>query len=353
MTRIGQLTYATRQGLGTLGKMAHDNGLADETMVFRHGRYLQHLEWYPEGTIELVNRPFNGPMVDAWLDRVDWVLFWETPWDWSFPDYCRNRGKCTALVSMYEWFPKKPAHKFDRLIAPSLLDRDLIEGSVYLPIPVQERPWHQRTKARRFLHNAGHIGWHEHKGTRQILEAMKYVTKPIQLIVRAQEEAASEFWEMHRRFGYSRREHGHYFPVMHRFPPSGAILSCSTGEFAGDDILYPDDCDVFLMAEKYNGESLPLKEARASGMLVMTSDRYPMNTWLNRDYLIPVKGYYKSRVSGAYLEFDEAEVNPRDIAAKLDQVYDTDISQESLRGREWAEEMSWENWLPKWREVLT
>lgn len=339
MARIGQLTYATRQGLGTLGKMAHDNSLADETMIFRHGKYLQHLEWYPHGTIELVNRPFNGPVIDAWLDKVDWVLFWETPWDWTFPDYCRARGKRTALVSMYEWFPKKPAHRFDRLIAPSLLDRDLIEGSVYLPIPVQKREWHQRHKARRFLHNAGHIGWHEHKGTRQILEAIQHLTRPVDITIRAQD---SEGLRKMAPCGY----------LPQRYVHDGAgIVNILAGEFCDD--LYPDHYDVFVMAEKYNGESLPLKEARASGMLVMTSDRYPMNTWLNPDYLIPVKGYTKSRVSGAYLEFDEAEVDPKDIAAKLDFVYDTDISEESLRGREWAEEMSWEKWLPQWRKVLS
>lgn len=343
MAHIGQVVYATRQGLGTLGRMAHDNGLADETMVFRHSKYPTHMEWYPEGTIELVNRPFNGPVVDAWLDKVDWVLFWETPWDWSFPDYCRQRGKKTALVSMYEWYLNHPPHVFDVVIAPSLLDRDLIPGSVYLPIPVQKREWARRNRAHYFLHNAGHIGWHEHKGTRQILEAWKMCKQPINLYVRSQE--ATGLRKMVKEVFNVTLDDAHWVSR------EGKGLDLGVGEFHDD--LYPDDFDVFLMAEKYNGESLPLKEARASGMLVVTSDRYPMNTWLNRDYLIPVKGYHKSRVSGAYLEFDEAEVDPVDIAATLDRLYDTDISQESLRGRDWAEENSWERLLPAWKELLS
>lgn len=344
MNRIGQVVYATRQGLGTLGKMAHDNGLADESMVFRHSKYPTHMEWYPEGTIELVNRPFNGPLVDAWLDKVDWVLFWETPWDWSFPSYCRERGKKTAIVSMYEWWSRLN-FTWDRIIAPSLLDRDLVPGSVYLPIPVQKRPWVQRHKARRFLHNAGHVGWHEHKGTRELLRAMWLLREPIHLTLRVQPEA--------HRSVLSMLGENCCGDEITRFP-QGASLEVFSIDIPSDSPnLYPDDYDVFLMAEKYNGESLPLKEAKASGMLVVTSDRYPMNTWLNRDYLIPVKSYHKSRVSGAYLEFDEAEVDPVDIAATLDRIYDTDISQESLRGREWAEENSWEKLLPKWKELLS
>ena len=347
--RIGSVGYATRQGLGTLLKNAFDGGLVTDPAVLRHGSYTTHMEWYPEGTLELVSRPFNGPSVDAWLEPLDWVLFWETPFDWAFPDYCRARGKKTALVTMFEWFPRHPVHTFDRPIAPSLLDRDLIPGSIYLPIPLQERPWWPRTKARRFLHNGGHLGYHEHKGTRQILQAIRHVTKPLDLLIRVQPGAEGPFRRMCREERVPLPDGHNKFEFT---SPFGMRVTIEVGEFAGPD-LYPPDRDVFLMAEKYNGESLPLKEARASGMLVVTSDRYPMNTWLDRRYLILVKGYHTTRVGGPYLEFQEAEVDPVVVAATMDAIFDADVTDYSLSALPWVEENSWKNLLPKWIEVLS
>lgn len=344
--RVGTVCYATRQGIGVIAKNFYDAGLVTDVMTFRHSKYPAVGDWYPPGTIELVGRPFNGPAVDRWLEPLDWVLFVETPFDWGFPQYCRDRGKKTAIVPMYEWWPRNPPHQFDRIIAPSLLDRDLIPGSVYCPIPLQERKWVQRSRARRFLHNAGHVGCDEHKGTRQILEAVHHLRNPLDLTVRVQPEAATEFVRVLDQTGWTKNYER--FSIGHN---KEGTLTVRIEEAHHD--LYPDDYDVFIMAEKRNGESLPLKEARASGMVVMTTDRYPMNTWLDRDYLIPAKRTYRTRTSGAYLEFDQCEVDPEDIAAKMDAVYDSDVSEESLRGREWARENSWEKLMPAWRNLLS
>ena len=88
-------------------------------------------------------------------------------------------------------------------------------------------------------------------------------------------------------------------------------------------------------------------------MLVMTSDRFPMNTWLPREPLIPVEKYTVASISGAYKEFQEATVRPEDIAAKIDQVYDMDITEYSRSGKAWAEENSWELLKPRWVEALS
>ena len=341
--RIGTVCYATRQGLGTLAKSFYDGGLVTDVAIFRHSKYQTMSHWYPPDTLELVNLPFNGPKVDAWLAQLDWVLFFETPWDFTFPNYCRARGKKTAIVPMYEWWrtDQDSRHRYDKILAPSVLDQALIPGSVFLQIPVSGQTWHQRTTAQRFLHNAGHIGFHEHKGTRQILQAMRLVQKSVNMTVRCQPEAGPSFQKMCDDEGYSRE--------VTMMPETGATVTLKVGEFAGPG-LYGPEFDVFVMAEKYNGLSLPLAEARASGMLVVTSDRHPMNTWLPREPLIPVAGYYRSRVGPPYLEFDEARVDPVDIAAKLDSLYGADISEYSQGGKAWAEANSWGKLLPAWRE---
>jgi hypothetical protein len=88
-------------------------------------------------------------------------------------------------------------------------------------------------------------------------------------------------------------------------------------------------------------------------MYVMTSDRYPMNTWLPKEALIPVGSYHRACISGAYMEYDEARVSPQQIAAKIDEVYGRDISMYSRAGKIWADRMSWSTLKAEWLEALS
>jgi glycosyltransferase involved in cell wall biosynthesis len=97
-----------------------------------------------------------------------------------------------------------------------------------------------------------------------------------------------------------------------------------------------DDHDVLVAPEKFNGLSLPLQEGLAAGMVVVTSDRYPHNTWLPREYLVPVLKYQKARVNPSYMEFDEAIIEPMAIAETMDRLYGKDISGYSEVARNWA-----------------
>ena len=153
---------------------------------------------------------------------------------------------------------------------------------------------------------------------------------------------------------------------------------------------------MFVFPEKFNGLSLPLQEARAAGMLVLATDRFPMNTWLPREMkagcvrcgsqslrlgdigegercfcnscnhmmkaehlgsktstLIPVESYNRTCVSPRCLEFDEAVLFPRKIAERIDSLYGKDISAYSESGREWAKTMSWEVLGPRYKEELS
>ncbi len=110
--------------------------------------------------------------------------------------------------------------------------------------------------------------------------------------------------------------------------------------------------DVFIFPEKFNGLSLPLQEACAAGMLVMATDRFPMNTWLPNDPLIPIRGERIIQISGRLRAFKEAMIDPKDIAATIDRWYGEDISSFSESGREWAMRNSWQVLGPKYKELL-
>lgn len=331
--RIGTVCYATDQGIAHIAKWFFDEGILDEVLVFRHGSRPTHLEWYPPGTVELVGRPFDGPAVDAFLARVDALVFVESPFDWEFLAYCRRRGKRTSIIPMHECTPVRRPHEPDRWICPSLLDVNYFPGSPFLPIPVDPSLWRQRERAVRFLHNGGNLGLRGHKGTRELLQAIRHLKSDLSLTIRAQDAAGFE--RLLKECPWAEKDPRVTLEVGNR--PYETLFR---------------DHDVLVQPEKYNGLSLPLQEARAAGMLVMTSDRFPHNSWLPREPLIPVASYHQARISGAYLPFEEADLDPRAIAATMDAWHGADLRDYSRSGLSWAQEHSWEALRQKWRDAI-
>ena len=331
--RVGCIGYATEQGVGHLAKSFYDASVITHPAIFLHDQRKNHLDWYPEGTPTFETVPFAGPKVDAYVRSVDVLMFFETPWDWSLLRYCKERGVKTVLVPMYEWFPRRPEYLPDKFICPSLLDYDYFRhhNAEFIPVPV-DVSWQLRTKARRYLHNAGGIGFREHKGTRELLLAMKYVKSDLQLTVRSQDE------EGLRKI------------LLETNTITNGRIKVEFGNKQYKDLW--QDYDVLVAPEKFNGLSLPLQEARAAGMLVMTTNRFPMNTWLPTDPLIPVSKQFRTRIADHLQEIDECVMEPQTIARIMDLWYDRDISDYSLGGREWATQNSWQALKPRWLEGL-
>jgi len=334
--RVGMVCYATEQGLGYLAKSFYDAGVVDSVLIFAYPRNAKknHTEWYPPETPLVAKRPFKGEKVDRFIKNVDVVLFFESPFDWEFPQRCREVGVKTVMIPMYEWWPEKPKHVFDAMFSPSELDKDYFTDSTYIPIPVDGQYWKQRTTATRFVHNGGGIGAREHKGTRQLLEATKLIKSKAEIVVRAQSKSILD---------------GMVREVFRATPPPRNLT------VEGGSVEYQDlwnGFDVLVAPEKFNGISLPLSEAYAAGMLVMTTDRYPVNEWLPKEPLIPVYETHKARVANGYLEIDESTVSSVAIANKIDEWYGRDITDLSRSGKYWAEEMSWNVLKPVYLERL-
>lgn len=309
-------------------------------MIFRHpGGRKTESGWYPPGTPVLAGRPFRGPEVDEFLRNTDVVLFFESPMDWSFLGLCRERGVKTAILVMSEWWPERPPVLPDIILSPSVWDQQYFPGSPFLQVPVDPSTWRLRTHARRWLMNAGWVGARGHKGALEVLKALRLCRTPVDFTFRAQ-----------RGVGGLLQEAG-WPGTLDRHPlPGGGTLTVRRDE--GDRETLYSDHDVFVMAEKFNGLSLPLQEARAAGMLVMTTRRPPATDWLPQDPLIPVAGMHKARVAPGYLEIDECDVDPAAIAARIDDYNGRDITEYSRGGLEWAKANSWEALKPAWQAAL-
>ena len=334
--RIGTLALAVERGLGYLAKSFVDNGVITDVCIMRHSSLENHMEWYPGAPFIRDSR--GRRTLQQFVTGMDVMLFFETPFDWQIIPYCREVGTKTVLMTMYECTPDPIPHHMDRYLCPSLLDLEYFpkDKSIFIPVPVDE-PWEQRMRARVFAHNSGHIGLKERSGTRQVLEAMKHVNSPIELIVRSQNP---KLIDTVRQVG------GDYYNIQ-----NDPRVKIEIGHV--DYTQLRKGCDVCVAPEKFNGLSLPLQECRAIGLLVMTTDRFPANTWLPTEPLIPVSGESLNRVSGRCIEFLESIVDPIDIAAKIDEYFDTDISQYSREGRDWAATQSWEVLKPRHMKVLT
>lgn len=365
---VGTLCYVTEQGLGILAHDFYRHGIITHPVIVRRDslehKRPQHFEWYPAGTPSCaINRIPASQIVQHWqAAEVRVALFFETPFDWSLVDRCRSAGIKTIIMPMHECMPRVLPAKPDVWLCPSLLDWVWATGnndikassynttrylmkmenypqlgdgkdgvkSVYLPVPVDTEviPYRERTIAHTFLHSAGHGGLKGRNGTVEVLEAWKLVRSPLHLLVRTQER------------GHGRTDCNE----------AGGTLRVIHGTLSRN-VLFSEG-DVFLFPEKFNGLSLPLQEACAAGMAVMCGNRFPMNSWLPGECLLPVAHYHKGRIGGGYSEFDEAVFNPKDIAAAMDWWYGRDISHLAQQGQQWRDSHSWEVLGPKILELL-
>ena len=184
-----------------------------------------------------------------------------------------------------------------------------------------------------FVHNAGNGGLLGRNGTVTLIEAWRQVKSPARLLLRAQKNPN--------------------IPVS-----SLNSLSSHRIDYVYGTVPYAElwreggQGDVFVWPHKFDGLSLPLQESFASGMAVMGVDRNPDNTWLPTEPLIPVQNYRECSVAHSCTIFQEAVIDPSQLASHIDSWYGKDISHLSDLGREWAEKNSWTNSRQTWIEAL-
>lgn len=305
----GSIVLATDQGLGYLANSFYDHGLIDKVFIQPHSSRESHPEWYREG--DIVRNPED-------LLQCDSLLFFEEVFHWSIIPKAREKGVKTVLMPMYECTRNPLPYQPDQIIVPSLLDLEYYPGAEFIPVPV-EVPWKLRTKAEVFVHNAGNGGIGGRNGTKELLEAIKLVQSPIKLIVRSQRQIEAV---------------------------DDPRIEYRVGTF--DNIW--DEGDVFVFPERFNGLSLPLQEAFASGMAVIAGDRHPINTWLPKEPLIPVGNYFEEVIARP---FQSARYTHQAIANAIDSLYNQDITRFSLAGKQFAEKNSWKQLKGAYEAVLS
>jgi hypothetical protein len=309
---VGSIVLATDQGLGYLAKSFFDHGIINYVLIRPHSSRINHWEWYP--------REFVVHSREELIEKCDSFLFFEEVFEWKIIPEAREKGKKTALMPMYECTRYPLPYVPDLILSPSAIDSQYYPDSQRCTVPV-DVPWKLRTEAKVFVHNAGNGGIGGRNGTRELIQAIPLIKAPIKLIIRSQQP----------------------LPLIDDPRVEVQIGTVPEAELWSTG-------DVFIFPEKFNGLSLPLQEAFASGMVVMAGDRFPVNEWLPKEILIPVDSYKKERIA---IEFDSAQYTAQAIASTIDAWYGRDITELSHKGKEFGEQNSWHNLKEKYAEALS
>jgi len=347
MLRLSAIVRADACGLGTLSRM-----FADELGFHRTVSLARHQggawpEWFGGD-----NRHASDgltPELVGWLcDGADVLLSFET-WYGSFvPVLARRLGVKTALVPMYECCPRAGAglEATDLAICPSPLDLEEIEHNtpglaqarkVLLPIPCDTKriAFRRRERALTFVHNAGHGGLMGRNSTAEVLQAWQHVRSPARLLVRLQPGAALDM-------------------------PASAYRDGRIAVAESNPANYWDlwsEGDVLLHPHKWDGLSLPIQEALAAGLPVITTDSWPFCDregrlgWLPRSLKqLAIAPRIVRRVT-LCRQIEASYPHPRDIAARVDQLYGQPIDHLSLEARACAEQHGADSFA-RFRELL-
>lgn len=329
--RLSLICRADNSGLGTLSREFADHLKPDKILITANGVFQTFPERYKDFDVKIARpaMPFTDEQ-KTWLTKdIDVLLSIETFYDWSIIAHCRRANVKTALVTMCEMMPEYLPRNPDLFLCPSKLDDQVCarygvqKKMIPIPLNIEKLEWRKRGRAEVFVHSASHGGQNNRKGTHLVMDAMKYVQSPIKLII----YSWMPFVCKDPRVEVRVQNFKNYWQVWQE----------------GDVLIYPQD---------YNGICLPIIEAMTSGLGVITTNIFPFNEYMPKELMFEPREMYKTKAQMGNNEMLAAKIDPKTIAAKIDEVYGMDMGEFSDYGKEWGKQNSWEVRLPEYKLAL-
>jgi len=109
------------------------------------------------------------------------------------------------------------------------------------------------------------------------------------------------------------------------------------------------NADVLLIPRRFGGQSLPMQEAVACGIPVVTLDVAPQNNMLPDDWLVPA--VHTGEVMCKVMVDTYQAAYAQELAQTVTRVID-DIARHSETARRISKQLSWETWLNTYRRAL-
>lgn len=315
--KIGMICRMDNSGLGTMSWEYARHLKPHKILLIDAGRGPTFPERYEDFNIRIVTGMLDSQDISWLLDDIDIFFTIETPYNWKFVTQARAKGVKSVLYTMYEMSPPKLPAEFDYYLCPSELDKryfPLRSTIIKPPVALDRLKYEKRTIATTFIHTASHGGVSGRKGTQLFLDAIPLVKNPN---AKFKIFTWKPFTSNDPRVTIEVVNFKNYWQAWRE----------------GDVLVYPQD---------YNGMCLPIQEAMASGLAVISTDIFPFNTFLHKDLLFKPESMYKTRCAPSLNETDAAKITPESIAEKIDSICGKDISEYSLHGLKWSEQNSWD-----------
>lgn len=333
--RLGLVTRCDDSGLGSLSQDFYKY-LEPEKVMTVYGKYNNHPERFPGAVICNQGIP-SLQNIEDFLKDIDVMLTFETPYNWNLISKAKEKGIKTVIIPNYEWTTAHPPVEPDLWLCPSRLDYKIFqeEGRVseYLPIPIDRTkiPFKLRTKALTFVFNNGHGGSIGRNSAKEVLEAMWRIAPHN---VTGEGDPKFIFRSQVQLDTMLKMEH----------------ISFQFGDFPKEKLF--EDGDMLIFPHKFDGLSLPIQEAIAAGMPVLTTDYFPFNEMLPKELMIPYDDIAKARLDEDTREINIHLLYSRDIAKKIEEFIGKDITELSKKMNEIAESFSWFTLKDKYIELL-
>jgi len=327
--RIGIIARVDNGGLAnqTYDYWKHITEITKALVILTSGKQQDVLR-YPE---QILCEGFPTlEQIDAFLKDIDIVMAFETPYNWNIFSMAKERGIKTILTPNYEWTEEHPPIHPDLYLCPSLLERDIYEHyptmSEYLPFPIERKlfPFKLRKKADTFVFNNGHGGTKGRNGLVALLQAIPLVKSDVKFIIRSQ------------------------VPI-----PTIQDERVDTRQGDVDRTELFKEGDVLILPRMFGALSLPTWEAVSSGMPVLSTNLYPFNKILPKDWFFEPEMIEQGRTASVNRVIDIAVVSPIKIAEKIDEWAHKDITEDSKKANEIAVDISWEALHDKYIKLFT
>lgn len=337
--KIGIIARCDHTGLGIQSKEFFDHIPCKALVVDMsnvkggHSHLKQHHEWYPDQTIVKIdsNNKIPEATILNFIEGLDILFIFETPYDYNVFYWCREKGVKTILQLNYEFleYPNASLYPPDLFAAPSMWHyKDIPEPKIFLQVPVSAEKFVSVKKERTFVHLAGNISHRDRNGTYLLLRCLRYIKKNVRIVIRSPRQLVED--------------------LLPRDIPANIRLEYDICE--KENYWENYDGGVMVIPRKYGGLCLIRNEALAAGMPVIMSNTSPNYDRLPKEWLVHSlhKGDFLSKQK---IDVWETELDM--LAMKIDEFCDPEFYNKAVSVAEvLGKEISWEHCLSHYYDVF-
>lgn len=288
-----------------------------------------HPDRYLDGPGEVrLTGPRPSPADARWLCTDTTTVYTAETWYGpAVPAAARRRAR-TFLHAMPEYWSSDV--RADQLLAPTTWEPP--PGSHLLPVPVAiDRFTARHVDEVRIIYHVS-SPTQDRNGTQLLLASLRHLHHPVRVLIRQPGRGPGQ-------------------------PRTETIGEASVEWLPHHDGPYweawPADADALVMPRRFAGLSLPLQEAAAQGLPIITLDRKPEASWLPSTARVPTAVAGRV-VTWRHRTVDYWDAAPEALAERIDELTTSHAlaAELSAASRAWADQIAWSNWVDTYREVL-